>query len=391
MIVQTRMKNLLFLILIFSVSKIKAQSFRTLSILDSADSKPIANAKILTGNSVLYTNEDGKVLIPEQIKNLEISAPWYGMKKISSVSTQIYLKPLFKEIKEVVVTNVDLKKIFSNIIDTYSTVYYSNPSLYTGTVKQKSFVDGKIAHLLVADVNIWSKFNFYNFKESKNPDSFFNIGLNDIKYYKTVKLDESYPFASVPNLLPKDFIGTFYMNYQIAGMLNTVKDLKIKTSLLYENAGIQKLRFESEKNDKFEIKFSGFMTYNKNDKAIVNLNVVIDQNYAESEKVSKTGEPYTSNTTKAEIFFDFYKKNNQYLPSLITVMGEGYSESKTMKVPFKAFQEIKLEKFSKGDKRGLKKKIDLNKSFIENIPDKDINETKTLLSAQEQNFIDAKS
>ncbi|MBD8083176.1 hypothetical protein [Chryseobacterium caseinilyticum] len=385
------MKNLLFLFLIFSVSNITAQSFRTVSVLDSADSKPIANAKILTGSSVLYTNEDGKVLIPEQIKNIEISAPWYGQKKISALSSPIYLNPLFKEIEEVVVTNIDLKNLFKNIIDTYSTVYYSNPSLYTGTVKQKSFVDGKIAHLLVADVNVWSRFNYFNFNAGNDTDSFFNIGLNDIKFYKTIKLDEKYPFASVPNLLPKDFIGTFYMNYQIVGMLNTLKDLKIKTSLLYENAGIQKLRFESERNDQFEIKFTGFLTYNKNDRAIVNLNVVIDQNFAQSEKVSKTGEPYTSNTTKAEVFFDFYKRNNQYLPSLITVMGEGYSESKTMKVPFKAYQEIKLEKFSEGSKRGLKKKIDLSKSFIENIPDKDINETKTLLSAQEQKFIDAKS
>lgn len=390
MILQTLMKNTFSLFFILLALIFRAQSLKTVSVLDSEEKKPVVNAKILTESSVYYTNEDGKVLLPENISEIQISAPPYEQKK-TKISSQIFLSPLFKEIEEVKITNIDLKKLLQNIIDNYKTVYYSNPSLYSGTIKQKSFVDGKIAHLLVADVNIWSKFNFYNFSSSKEPDSFFNIGLNDIKYYKTLKLDEKYPFQSVPNLQPHDFVATFFMNYQIVGMLNALKDMKVKTFLLYENAGIQKLRFETEMNEKLEVKFVGLITYNKNDNAIADMQVSIDQNHVLSEKVSKNGDSYTSNTTKASVFFDFYKRDNKYLPSLITVTGEGYSEFKNKKIPFVAYQEIKLEKFSKGNKRGLKEKIDLSKSFVENIPDKKINETKTLLSKQEQDFIDTKN
>jgi len=383
------MKNTLYLFFILCTLIFKAQSLKTVSVFDSEENKPVPNAKILTETRVYYTNEDGKVLIPENIKEIEISAPLYENKK-TGISAQIFLKPLFKEIEEVTITNIDLKKLFQDLIDNYKTVYYSSPSLYSGTIKQKSFVDGKISHLLVADVNIWTKFNFFNFSASKDADSFFNIGLNNIRYYKTIKLDEKYPFQSVPNLQPEDFVGTFFMNRQIVGMLNVFKDTKIKTSLLYENAGIQKLRFETEKNEKLGVKFAGFITYNKNDRAIVNMQVDIDQNNVETEKKAKNGELYNSNTTKANVFFDFYKRNNKYLPSLITVTGEGYCEFKNRKIPFAAYQEIKLENFVEGNKRGLKEKIDLSKPFVENIPDKKINETSTLLSKEEQNFIDTK-
>lgn len=387
---QHTMKKHLLLIFLLILSSVKSQSQKTLYIFDSEDSRPISNAKIVTENSIFYTNDDGKALIPDHIKEMEISAPSYGIKKSDGNSLQISLKPIYKDIEEVAITNIDIKKLLWNVINNYQNIYYTKPSLYMGTIKQKSFIDNALAHLLVVDVNIWSKYNFFDISQSKDPDSFFQIGLNGVKYYKTKKFDDNFYFQSVPNLQPKDFVGTFFMNYHILGVLNTTKDLKIKTKILYENAGIQKIYFESEENTKEGVKFEGILTFNKNDNAIVNFkNNVIQKNYF-SEKIDKNGVAYKAYTTNAELFFDFYKKNGKYYPSLITANGIGYSLKDGEKIAYNAYQEIKLEKFEEANKRGLKNKIDLFKSFIDNIPDKSVNETKTLLSNEEQNFIGTK-
>lgn len=384
------MKKLFILFVISVVSMMKSQTLKTLTVVDAEDSKPVSNAKIVTDNGVFYTNEDGKVLISPQIKNIEVSAQSYEIKNIDGNSSIIPLKPVYKDIEEVAIINIDIKKLFQNTIDNYQKIYYTDPSLYTGTIKQKSFINNKLIHLLVADINIWSRYNFFNFKENDDPDSFFQIGLNNIKYHKSKKLDDDFIFQSVPNLVPKDFVGTSFMNYHIVGFLNSMKDLKVKTKLLYENSGIQKIHFESEENTEFGVKFSGILTYNKNDNAIINLKTNIDQKNTSSEKTDKNGNKYTSQTTNAEVFYDFYKKNNKYIPALVTANGTGYLLQNGEKTPFSAYQEIKLEKFQEGNKRGLKNKIDLAKTFIENVPDKSINETQTLLSKEEQDFINAK-
>lgn len=372
------------------MSFVKSQSTKTLIISDAEDSKPIPNAKIVTENSVFYTNDDGKVLIPNDIKDIEVSAPSYEIKKTDGKSLNISLQPIFKDIDEVLITNIDVKKIFQTLLADYNNIYYTKPSLYTGTIKQKSFIDEGLAHLLVVDVNVWSKFNFFDMNEINNPNSFFQIGLNNVKYYKSKKFDHNSKLESVPNLQPKDFVGTFFMNYHIVGILNSMKDLKIRTKLLYENSGIQKIYFESEENTTLGVKFEGILTFNKNDNAIVNLKTNVEQKNYFSEKTDKNGVKYKAYTTNAELFFDFYKRNNKYYPSLITAKGIGYSIKEDKKISFSADQEIKLEKFQEGNKRGLKTKIDLSKSFVDNIPDKSVNETKTLLSKEEQSFIDAK-
>lgn len=384
------MKKNIILFFLFALTLVKSQAVKTLMVLDNDDSKPISNAKIVTQTSIFYTNEDGKVLIPDHIKEMEISAPSYEIKKVDGTSLQVTLKPIYKDIEEIAIANIDIKKLFQNIISNYQNIYYTKPSLYTGTVKQKSFIDKALAHLVVVDVNIWSKYNFFNVNQTKNPDSFFQIGLNDVKYYKTKKFDDDFYFQSVPNLRPQDFIGTFFMNYHILGILNSTKDLKIKTKLLNENAGIQKIYFESEENTKNGVKFEGFLTFNKNDNAIVNLKTNVEQKNFFTEKTDKYGVRYKAYTTNAELFFDFYKRNSRYYPSLIKVKGNGYSVRDEKKISFDVDQEIKLEKFQEGNKQGLKNKIDLSQSFIDNIPDKSINETKTLLSKDEQNFIETK-
>lgn len=384
------MKKLFILFAFSVVSIIKSQTMNTITVLDAEDSSPVSNAKIVTDNGVFYTNEDGKVLIPPQNKNIEVSAQSYEIKNIDGNSLIISLKPVYRNIEEVAITNIDIKKIFQSTIDNYQKIYYTDPSLYTGTIKQKSFIDNKLIHLLVADINIWLRYNFFNFGKSNDPDSFFQIGLNNIKYYKTKKMDDDFVFQSVPNLIPKDFIRTSFMNYHLTGILNSMKDLKIKTKLLYENSGIESIYFESEENTEAGVKFTGILTYNRNDNAIVNLKTNIDQKNTSSEKTDKNGNKYTSQTTKAEVFYDFYKKNNKYIPSFVTANGSGYLLQNGEKTPFSAYQEIKLEKFQEGNRRGLKNKIDLAKTFIENVPDKSINETQTLLSKEEQEFINSK-
>ncbi|HCD9234168.1 TPA: hypothetical protein NEG48_001142 [Elizabethkingia anophelis] len=154
----------MFLLLLhFSFSYCQANI--SLEVLDVETGKPIPNAKVIApDNTVVYTNDEGKVYILNNIKHINVSAPTYEELDFDLFETIIKLKPIYKDINEVQINIIDTKPIFQNTLKDYPKLYYSKPSIYSGTIKQKAYMNNLINNLLVADVDIWSVANAYNFK-----------------------------------------------------------------------------------------------------------------------------------------------------------------------------------------------------------------------------------
>lgn len=378
------MKYYFFIFLSTIFCTVNGQSYKTISVINQEDKSVISNARITSGNQVFYTNDDGKVNIPSELKNIEVFAPSYERSNHNSLVEIIALKPLYKEIQEVEITNVDIKQIFQNTLKNYSNIYYNKPSLYNGTIRQKGYVDGNLINLLVANINIWSLFNFYNFKAQNDTDSFVQINLDDIKYYKTKKLSDDYPFNTDVQIVPKDFIQKLFLNSELVGVLNDTKDIKLGTKLLYENKNVQHLHFGGKKGN---IDYNGMVIYNKKEGAISFFDVTVSNYESKHTSKNKNGEEYDVITNSFNISYDFYKKNNQYIPSLIKTKASGYGLYRGKEMPFSFIQEIILSDMKDVNKKGLKSKIDLSKNLTDNIPTKEIKENNTLLSKEEQKFV----
>lgn len=98
---------------------------------------------------------------------------------------------------------------------------------------------GQINNLLVADISIWSLANVYNFREKDNIGSFVQLGLNNIKYYKTRKRTADYPFNTDVQIVPRDFVLKLFFNSELVGILNDTRDERINAKVAYENEDIR--------------------------------------------------------------------------------------------------------------------------------------------------------
>ncbi|HIC8755854.1 hypothetical protein CMU59_16845 [Elizabethkingia anophelis] len=381
------MKKIIGLILLFYFYLGHSQAYYIFSVLDTESGLPISNAKIITStNDVHYTNDDGKVFLPSDVKSLNVSAPTYEEQNINFSTSTVKLKPVYKDIDEVQITNIDIKQLLENTLTNYLKLYYSKPSLYYGEIKQKAYLGGQINNLLVADINIWSLANVYNFKEKDNIDSFAQLGLNNIKYYKTRKRTADYPFNNDAQIIPRDFVLKLFFNGELVGVLNELRNDRIKVKLAYENTDIKIFLFEAN-NETTKVVYKGKLVYSKKDMLITYFDINAEGYKNMLRNRNKNEENYDVVNTSSYMSYDFYKNSNRYIPASIKSKGKGYILYKGQNVPFEVVQYITLQKFQESGRKGLKNKIDLTKNLTDNIPDKEIKETETLLSEEEQRFI----
>ena len=380
------MKSMLFLIVYLGLSfQFYFSQNIKVRIIDSEDSTPIRNARIMSDNMVLYSNDDGDAELKNDKKVLNIFAQGYEELTLESPTPIIKLKPLYQDIEEVKISKIDIRQIFQNTLKDYLSIYYSKPSLYQSTIKQKGYIDGKIINLLIANIDIWALANAYNFKAQDNIDTFLQIGFNNIKYFKTQLSSNDYPFNTDIQITPKSFIQKLFFNSEIVGFLNDTKNSVFASKILSENENIQIIYFET----KDEINtYKGKFTYSKTDKVISSFDIYITNMSQSFKNKNKRGEVYEGVATSNNIKYDFYKKDGKYLPALVYTEIKGYALYKEKKYPISFIQEINFQKFSESNNKGLKNKIDLNKNLTENIASKEIKENNTLLSKEEQKFID---
>ncbi|WP_210151027.1 carboxypeptidase-like regulatory domain-containing protein [Chryseobacterium scophthalmum] len=137
------MKHISFLFVLLSAFF----SAQKLQVVDAENGKPIANARIILSDQLVYTNEDGFASVTNDSKDFEISASGFKKEKFKNFNSVIKLEPVFKNIEEVKITSIDIKKFFTDIFKNYQKTYYDEPSVYDVVMKQK-FFDNKKLHFM---------------------------------------------------------------------------------------------------------------------------------------------------------------------------------------------------------------------------------------------------
>ena len=372
-----------FFVFFFSFSQQKIQ------IIDSENRKPISQARVISNNEINYTNDDGYVIIDNQIKKIEISAFQY-IQGIFDVKNIIELKPIYKEIDEVNLRPVDVKNILSKVIQFYEFNYETKPSIYYGTYKTKSKIDDKINRILVVDLDLWMLNNKYDYK--KQIDEFLQINLKNKKYDKNRKLDKTYIFnkkneISSQEIRMKAFLQRLSLFTQLSLMGYLSKDSKIIGQILNENNNLQTIKFKSE-NLKDDILFyDGIMEYDKKENIIKYIKINHFQKNATDKFLNTFNKEMSVSTNLFSVTYDMYKHKEKYVPGKITMNYEANIELDNKIYPVISTEEFVFRQHDYGNKKGLLKKIDLSKNFLENIIDNSEKTSKTLLSTEEQKFV----
>lgn len=382
------MKRIFILFLIIST----ALSAQKIQIVDAENNQPIANARIVLSDQLLYTNEDGFAPLESSAQNFEVSASGFQKENISNFQSVVRLKPYMRDIEEVKIINVDIKNLFEDLLKNYHKRYYDDPSLYDITFKSKGFNNDKLYFMVIAEAKLWSKSNTYNYKYGykKEYDEMLQMQLNNVKYYK--KNESKSIFNTKTKEINHEEIGNFFFNFELNRILVNMrmKGSKSVGRLLSEDGDLQLIGVKIKSENGIEIE--GEITYDKKDKVVT----LYDLNYIQGgfppyKRTNTDGKEFDFQAGNANVTFDFYKKDGKYIQALKKTSGEKFFVMYDGKKDEKKFStEIIYNTFAKSNKKGLTSKVDLTKSIWENVPVKEDKESAVLLSKEEQEFINQK-
>lgn len=350
---------------IFSAQKLK--------VVDSENAKPISRARVILNHQIVYTNEDGFAPVAENVRDFEISASGYQKKKVTTFTPVIKLIPLYKNIGEVKIVSINIRKLLADVSKNYHKRYYNGPSLYDAIYKERRVDNNKLYFLVIAETKLWSKSNQYNYKDGirKNYDDILQMQLNKVKYLKNLKADSI--FTTSTNEFSHEYMGNYFLNFELNRTLNHIKSEGSKYSgkIISEEGDEQLITFKVNSGAGIELK--GELKYNKADKVITYFEIhYLQTGYPLIRRKTKEGVEYDYQLGDAALIFDFYKKDGMYLPALTRLEGDKFSAFYLGKKHDRKFsREIIYNTFEKSGKEGFTQKVDFNKSIWENVPVKE--------------------
>lgn len=380
--------KILSLIILFFSSFLFSQT--KIKIIDSETQKPISDVRTVYNDEISYTNDDGFAVIPSDAENIELYAPQYE-KGLFSVKNIIELKPIYKEIQEVIIKSVDAKKIIASVLKDFNKNYETKTSIYNGTLKSRSEIDNKLDRILVIDMNLWTLNNKYDYR--KNADEFLQVDLKNKKFDKNKKNDKTYIFNKQDGTTEKKYIKSFLQKFFIYDQLYAIdyytKGVKISGNIINESGDIQTIKFRSDRTSITDLLyFEGVIQYNKKENAIIYLQCDQKQENVTQKYSNYFDQEIIINTDLFSVTYDMYKKDGKYIPAKIIMKNSSNLILNNKIYPSVGYTEFIFRTHNFASKNGLSTKIDLDKPFGEGFIDNSIKDTKTLLSNEEQKFVD---
>ena len=385
------MKQLSFFFLFF-FSLANSQITKQLKILDSESNTGIHAVRIIAGDEVFYTNEDGMVTLPEQATRLDISTSGFEILKNTSYQSVIKLKPLYKDIDEVKIVSIEVRKIFEEVLKNYSAKYYDKPALYDVTYSQKSFENDQMKLLMVADGKFWTRDGRYDRRDASKGKlaSFVQLQVDKLRYFETKA--RNFNIIEKKSARTHDNVGLIFFDYELQKVINlmNVKGATVSSFLLYENDEDQEISFRIKTTT--NLFHTGTFTFNKTDRVITNLEVSFDQKgYAPDVRKDESGIDYVVQLGNGTIRYEFYKSGKKYVPSIFSFKTEGYkytSQNKTY--DYRTAREIVFKTYSPAKQSTFKNPVDISSNFW---TDMKVSDEKGLvnLSAEELRFVKDKN
>lgn len=359
--------------------------------MDSETKQPISQARVFYNNEISYTNDDGFVILPNDVKTINVFIPRYEQGSFE-VKNIIELKPIYKEIQEVIIRPVDAKKIIALVLKNYDKNYEIKTSIYNGTYKTKSEIDDNLNRILLLDMDLWALNNKYDYR--KNVNDFMQINLRNKKYDKNKRNDKTYIFNKKEDITSnenslKAILQRYFLYNELIVLEYITKNLKISGNIINEEGDLQTINFKSEETSNNEVtNFDGVMYYNKKENSISYLKVNHYQKNATSKFLTNFDKEATISTNLFTVAYDMFKKTDKYIPAKIMMNYDGVIILEGKTYPTIVLEEFIFNKHNFANKNGLSNKIDLSKNFLDNIKDYSIKDSKTLLSSEEQKFVD---
>ena len=373
-----------FLVLCFGL--FSAQKIR---VVDSETGIPIPNARIISQDQIVYTNEDGYAPIDQGAVNFEISASGFQNATFPQFNSSVKLKRAYKNIDEVKMASVDIREIFEDVNKNYKKRYYKEPSVYDVVYKEKKSDNNKLYFLTIAEAKLWSKSNYYNYKDGyqKDYDRILQMQLNNVKYLKNIKSDDI--FIPGTNDFSHEYMGNYFFNFELNRVLFHLKNKGTKYSgwMFFEEGDEQLITFKIKSLEGIDVK--GEFKFNKADKVITYFEIqYLQENVPMVKRKTATGEEYDYQLGNAVLIFDFYKKNGVYVPALTRLEGNKYiAYYKGVRHEKRTSRELIYNTFKKSDAEGLNPKVDFSKNIWDNVQVKENKNNTILLSEQEQAFV----
>ncbi|MFC6269155.1 hypothetical protein [Frigoriflavimonas asaccharolytica] len=319
-----------FLLLLFfsattTTTTFFAQTLTKRLVVDMETRKIIPDARVIFEDQIYYSNDEGNVLLPSNAKDFEISLSGYVTQIINNFQPIIALKPAYSDIVEVKIINIDVKKIFKDVIKHYDDIYYDKSAMYDVTYSQRTFEDNEMRQLMIADGKFWSRNGEYNFKDGSksNYDKFVQLQIDDLRYLK--KVDYLFKGRAKTSIAPHDNIGNMFLSYHLSrifGFMNS-KDAVVRGRLLYENSEEQEIYFRIKLTTNSE--YSGKIIFNKKDKAITYLeHNFLQSNSALQNVEDENGVKFLYQAGDGNFIYDFYKVGSKYVPARISVKSDGF-------------------------------------------------------------------
>lgn len=372
--------SFLLFILIFNF-----YSAQKLQVVDAENGKPIPDARILLHNQIVYTNEEGFAPVDQSSVNFEVSASGFQKASIQKLYSPVKLKRGYKKIDEVKLIKIDLKKILEDVASHYKKRYYSEPSLYDVTYKEKRSDNNQIHFLVIAETKLWSKTNFYN--PNKSFDNNLQMQLNNVKYFKDLKSDSI--FVKGIKKFSDEYMGNYFFNFELNRTLAHVKNKASKYSgwMIFEQGDEQLITFTIKSG--LGIEMEGELKYNKADKVITYFEIhYLQDQYPMVKRRTGEGEEFDYQLGNAILVFDFYKNGGVYVPAMSRVEGNKYiAYYKGIKHERKISRELIYNTFKKSDEKGLIPRVDFDKNIWDNTSVKESKNNTILLTTEEQAFI----
>lgn len=385
---QAIMKNYYFLF-IFFFGIFSAQKLR---VVDAETETPVPNARIILSNQIVYTNEDGFAPVDQGASGFEISASGFQNVKAAQFNSVIKLKRAYKDIEEVKMASIDLRKIFEDVSKNYKKRYYREPSLYDVVYKEKMSDNDKLYFLTIAETKLWSKGNYYNYKDGfqKEYDNILQMQLNNVKYLKKIKSDNI--FTTGTTEFSHEYMGNYFFNFELNRVLFHLKTKGTKSTgwMVFEEGDEQQVVFKIKSGSGIDMK--GEFKYNKADKVITYFEIhYLQENYPMVKRKTADGTEYDYQLGNALLVFDFYKNNGVYVPALNKLEGYNYiAVYKGVKHVKSMSRELIYNTFKKSDDKGLTPRVDFSKNIWENVPVEESKNNTILLSEEEQTFVNGK-
>lgn len=385
------MKKIYFLITIVLSIFATAQKFKTIKILDADDQKPIANARIILPNQVFFTNDDGLVAIPENSVDLNVSSSNYETLDNVKLTSIISLKPLFKDIDEVAMQRVDIKKILKNILKNYDKAYFTEPTLYEISFKSKGYNNGLLYVATIADAKWWTKNNKYNWKLGFNEkyDEILQINFESVKRLNIIKSDSI--FKGYTGEFSHQNIGRYFFNFELERFKSYVnaKNAKVSAFIISEKDDLKTIKVSVKIPGRSNLVAD--IIYDEKNNAISYFEV----NYHQDElpimnRKTTDGRDFENKLGDVKIIHSFYLKNGNYIPAFYSESGDHFIIiEKGKKYDRKFSTQITYNTFMPSEKDlVLENRVNIKDNWFRNAPEiskKD--NTMSVLSKEEQEFL----